>query len=227
MELRRYLSIFRRHLVLMIVVIVVALATAYVTSPHTHVYEAQSVLLIGQASIRPDPATNQDQSDPIVAAELAAVTYAKMLTSQTTAALAVQHTGVARSPRQVAEHTTAAQITNTLLVDVTVRDHDPQIAATLATGVSNAFLDEIAQLVPRTADSPAATLYQPAAVPSAPVRLQTARNLEIGGLIGLAIAGALAALIEYLDVTVRGSADAERNLELAVLGAVPLRGATA
>jgi capsular polysaccharide biosynthesis protein len=59
------------------------------------------------------------------------------------------------------------------------------------------------------------------------VRLQTARNLEIGGLIGLAIAGALAALIEYLDVTVRGSADAERNLELAVLGAVPLRGATA
>jgi capsular polysaccharide biosynthesis protein len=48
------------------------------------------------------------------------------------------------------------------------------------------------------------------------------RNLFLGALFGLVIAVAIIGLLEYLDVTIKTAAEAERRLELPVLGALPL-----
>jgi hypothetical protein len=51
-----------------------------------------------------------------------------------------------------------------------------------------------------------------------------ARNLGLAGLLGLIVAGALIALLEYLDISMRSAEDVERQLELPVIGVVPALG---
>jgi capsular polysaccharide biosynthesis protein len=46
--------------------------------------------------------------------------------------------------------------------------------------------------------------------------------LILGGLFGFLAAAGLAFLLEYLDVTIKSAADAERRLELPVLALIPL-----
>jgi capsular polysaccharide biosynthesis protein len=213
---------FRRHLVLMVAVVVAAAGVGYLTSSRTRLYLGQATIFVGQNSIRPDTKTGQNVSDPIIAAQLAASTYARMLTSETTAAQAVRLAGVARRPSDVAANSIAAQTGQTLLIVVGTRDRDPVVAAKLANGLANALIDQLKQLVPSSASDPPATLFQAATVPTAPMNSTFKRNVELGALLGIVLAAALAILLEYLDVTIRGTVDAERTIELPVLGAVPL-----
>jgi hypothetical protein len=50
------------------------------------------------------------------------------------------------------------------------------------------------------------------------------RTLALAGVFGVLAAGALLALLEYLDITLRSAADVERQLELPVLAVVPALG---
>ena len=47
------------------------------------------------------------------------------------------------------------------------------------------------------------------------------RNVIVASIFGLLVAAILAFLLEYLDITVKTAADAERRLELPVLGIIP------
>jgi len=51
-----------------------------------------------------------------------------------------------------------------------------------------------------------------------PIRPNTTNNIMLGGVIGLALAGALSFLIEYLDETIRDAETVMEKLELPVLG---------
>ena len=46
-------------------------------------------------------------------------------------------------------------------------------------------------------------------------------NLAVAALIGLVVGIGLVVLLDYVDVTIRGIEDAERRLELPVLGSIP------
>jgi capsular polysaccharide biosynthesis protein len=229
MELRRYFTILRRHVVLMLVVLLVALGIAYATANRTKVYAASSVLFVEPGSIGRNPTTGSVESDPLVAAGLVSITFSKMIDSLPTAQLALQQTGVQRSPSQLVKATLATPVINTTLITVTVKDRDPALAQTLANGMTNAFVGEIQRLEPKGAlqDPQPAAVFQAAIAPGTLLPTKVTRRLETFGLFGLVIAIALAMMVEYIDVTVRGTMDAQRLLELPVLGTVPYERASA
>jgi capsular polysaccharide biosynthesis protein len=72
----------------------------------------------------------------------------------------------------------------------------------------------------RAAAEQAISVYEQASEPVANSN-GTARYLVLAGLFGLLAAGALVALLEHMDVTVRSPEDVERQLELPVLAVVP------
>lgn len=67
-----------------------------------------------------------------------------------------------------------------------------------------------------------ATVTDPAKLPVVPEPTGLTRNLLLGALFGLVISVGIVALLEYLDITVKSPSEAERRLELPVLGALPL-----
>jgi capsular polysaccharide biosynthesis protein len=222
MELRRYLSILRRHLVLVLVTLVVALTTGWLTTSRVKVYAAQATIFVGRFDTR----SNISNTDPLVAAQLAATTFTKMVTSLPTAERAVQQ-GIPRKPKVALAETSASLETNTTLIDVKVTDVDPVVAANLANAEASAFTDLLKQLEPDASNGVPASIFETARVPTKAQTNSLKRNIELAAIFGVIVAAALAILLEYIDLTVRGVLDAQRRLELPVLAAIPLHRARA
>ena len=65
-------------------------------------------------------------------------------------------------------------------------------------------------------------MFEHARLPAAPKSTGLIKNLILDGGFALVAALGLAFLLDYLDVTIKTAAEAERRLELPVLGVIPL-----
>jgi capsular polysaccharide biosynthesis protein len=224
MELRRYLFILRRHIPLIVVVVIAAVALGFVTTTRTKIYAASAVVFVEPSAIGRNPQTGAVNSDPLVAAGIVSVTFARLIQSEPTADIAVKQTGAPRTAQQVKSETAATPVTNTSLIVVTIKDKDAALAESLANGVANAFVTEIKTLEPAGPyyDPQPATVFEPALAPGGAVKTKVTRQMLVYGGFGLFAAIALSVLLDYLDITVRGAKDAESRLRLPVLGTVPV-----
>lgn len=106
---------------------------------------------------------------------------------------------------------------DTRILSITVRDSDPNQAATIA----NTLRDEAAKkIIEVTKVSDVTTLEAalPAENPSTP---QTKRNLVLGFVAGAFLATALVLVLEVLDDRVKRPQDIEEGLGMTLLGIVP------
>ena len=107
--------------------------------------------------------------------------------------------------------------TDTRILSITVRDSDPDQAATIA----NTLRDEAAKkIIEVTKVSDVTTLEAalPAENPSTP---QTKHNLVLGFVAGAFLATALVLVLEVLDDRVKRPQDIEEGLGMTLLGMVP------
>ncbi len=107
--------------------------------------------------------------------------------------------------------------TDTRILSISVRDSDPNQAATIA----NTLRDEAAKkIIEVTKVSDVTTLEAalPAENPSTP---QTKRNLVLGSIVGAFLATALVLVLEVLDDRVKRPQDIEESLGMTLLGVVP------
>jgi capsular polysaccharide biosynthesis protein len=224
MELRRYLRIVRRRLLLIIAIVVAAVAAGYFITPRADTYTGTATLYVGSRSINVDPRSQDVSGQRVQGFDRIITTFSEMIRSRSVATAAVARTGASQSPSAVSGSTTAEQIENTNLLRVSVTQSDAAAARGLTNGVSDAFVQQIKRFEPSdTADDQIAYVYQHASLPG-PNPSSLPRNLALAGLFGLLVAGALVALLEYMDITLRSSEDVERHLELPVLGVVPALG---
>jgi capsular polysaccharide biosynthesis protein len=229
MELRRYLSIVRRRLLLILAIIAAALVAGWFATPTTiTTYTATSRLYVGSRSISVDPRSGQVSGDRVTGLDRLIRTFSEMMRSTQIASRAIDSTNLHRSPAIVAGSTSAKQVPRTNLIDVSVTDRDAGAARTLANAVSVAFIRQIQEFEPRNSENTeqVASVYQRAGTPSVPNPSSGSRNVALAGLLGVLIAASLVALLEHLDISLRSSDDVERHLELPVLGVVPSLGDT-
>lgn len=228
MELRRYLSMLRRRWLPVVLAVVAALVYAWVTTDRTPRYTTSATLYLGASQFDVNGDDRSLSSDRLAGLDRLIITYSVMIDSEPIAREALEQTGAPRSPVGLVNATTAGPIPNTSLLRIQVTDTDPVLAQELATGLAEAFLSKIGELEPgqsiQEGDLPAAsaTLFERAKLPTAPDQTSGVSGLALAGAFGFLVAAGLVFLVEYLDVTVKSVADVERNLELPVLGVVPI-----
>jgi capsular polysaccharide biosynthesis protein len=227
MEIRRYLSILRRRLPLALAVIIVALGAGWLVSPRHHTYTATSTLYVGSRSIDIDPTSGEVSGDRVAGLDRLITTFTALVPTGPIAAAAVDAAKVPRSASQVSAGTQAKQIPNTDLISVSYTDRNRAISQAVTNAVATALVNQIRAFEPASAGAAdqVISVYQTAGLPGAPNPRGIVNHLVLAGLFGLLVAGALIALLEYLDITLRSADDAERQLELPVLGVVPALGA--
>jgi tyrosine-protein kinase len=208
----------RRHWLLLLVTVIVAGSVGYHKAPRPSPdYLASAQLLVST----PGPQT----AAQLGTIEEDVVTLIALMSTPSTAAIAVSDSGVERSPYEVAASTSASLVPGTGLIDYRVGDVDPSVATRLATvmpGALQAELDRIQSAGPRPG-SLTMTLFEPPMV--APPRSGVSRKLDdtaLACLFGLVLAVSAALLIDRLDVTVKAPADVG-SLGLPVLGTVGAR----
>jgi capsular polysaccharide biosynthesis protein len=225
-EIRRYLAILRRWVVLVVLIVAAALAAGWAIAPRGHTYSATSIVYVGQRSINIDPAAGTVSGDYAAGLDRLISTFTAMVPTTRIAAAAVASARVARGPDGVVANTTAKQVPQTDLITITYTDSEPHVTQTVDNALANALVAAVPTVDSNGASgSQVLSVYQPASLPTVPNHKGTARDLILAGLFGLIVAGCLVALLEYLDITLRSPEQVERQLELPVLGVVPALGA--
>src|SRR5579884_2673444 len=221
MELRRYLLLLRQRLVLIVLCVVAGIVGGYLVSNNTPQYQAQTSIYVGSRTPSGDTSTND-----IVSLDRIIATYAAMVKSSPVAQGAIAAAHAPRSVGEVVGETTAAVVTNTNLIDITVKDDDPAVAQSLANGVAASFIAQVqtlsAQSGANASSTPSVSVFQQATLPGAAIATSKKRNLALGAIFGLVVSVAVVLLVAYLDISIKSADDLEEHSGLPVLGTIPL-----
>ena len=201
----------KKFLILLTAILTTGLAFAYSAFLATPQYDSTTRLyVVNQSSDNGAVITNQD----LQAGSFLVQDYKEIILSQDVLKNVTTTLGITND---IEEKITVDIPVDTRILSITVRDSDPNQAATIA----NTLRDEAAKkIIEVTKVSDVTTLEAalPAENPSTP---QTKRNLVLGFVAGAFLATALVLVLEVLDDRVKRPQDIEEGLGRTLLGVVP------
>ena len=214
MELTDYFRILRRRAWIIIVMVAITAASAYVFSKlQTPVYKASVNVRIIPA--RADWGLTQS-------AKIFLRSYVAVIHSEKWAGDVINRLSLDMTPGQLKSNVTVASDDSRLLIQIDVKDYDPG----QATSVANAWAQKLVdwrqdenqlqrkedQVYADPIDAASWGLFSP----------KTKINTVAGGVFGLLLAGIIILFLEWVESgVVRSANDIKRYLDLTVLGAVP------
>jgi capsular exopolysaccharide synthesis family protein len=184
----------------------------------TPVYTATSQVFVSVSSTS-DTATDLLQGSSFTVRQVK--TYTELVTSPRVLEPVIDELGLSDSPATLATRVTAQSPIDTVLINITVADGSPDLAASIADAVAESVATVVAEL-----ETPAGGGQSPvqlstvraATVPQAPTSPNLTLNVVLGLLIGLAIGVGTAILREILDTRVRTVEDVEAVTDSSVIG---------
>lgn len=221
MELRDYLRVLAKHWFAIILCTVLGVgAAAAITYTAPKIYTAQAQTFIAISSPGSSQQSTQGLAPDATYTLQRLQSYIQIITSPSVLQPVIDELKLDTTVGALAEQVTAANPIDTVLINVSVSDPDPEKAAAVANAVSvqlGAVIQKLETSITGEVVPVKATLTQPAGVPTAPSSPKTRINLTLGLIVGLALGVAYALLRESLDRSVK-SPD-----EIATLtGAAPL-----
>lgn len=222
MELRDYLRVLAKHWFAILLASVVGLAMAVVmtfTAPKIYSATAQTFIAIssptgaGVSALAPDATYTLQRIQ----------SYIQIVGSPDVLQPVIDDLGLEMSVEALKGRVSATNPVDTVLINVSVSDTNPQQAATVANAVAvqlGAVIQKLETSISGDVVPVKATLTDPADPPGAPSSPRTSINLMMGLLIGLALGVVYALLRETLDTTVKSPDDLQDATGLAPLGVV-------
>ncbi|MFG2824442.1 polysaccharide biosynthesis tyrosine autokinase [Kitasatospora sp. NPDC048365] len=151
--------------------------------------------------------------------------YADIISSPRIAAPVVARLGLRMTPSQLSDHISASVKLNTVLIDITVTDTDPELAAMIANAVADEAGRQIVALEAPPGQAAATPVHigvtRSAAAPTGAVSPRPLLNGVAGLFAGLLAGIGVALLRDTLDTTLRTSKALGDATELPMLGVVP------
>jgi tyrosine-protein kinase len=218
MELRDYLRIIRKRLILIIVATIACAAAALGTSlASTPIYQGTTKLLVVAKTER-DGGISSAYQGALLSQQLVE-SFAQILESRGTAEQALRLDPLPITPRQLREKVKAEPVPETLLINLQVEDPDPARAKRLANSVTRAFIQSVPRL--QGGSTLRVSLVEPALQPTEPVRPKTRLNTAFGLTLGLMLGIGLAFLREFLDRSLKTAEELEAAAGVPVVGMIP------
>ncbi|GIG38800.1 polysaccharide biosynthesis tyrosine autokinase [Cellulomonas phragmiteti] len=220
MELSDYLAIARKRWVsigaLSIAGLAGALGVSLLTTP---VYTATTQLFVSVQG-------GGSSSDMLQGANFTrqqVASYTRIVTSPLVLGPVIDDLGLGIRASELAQNITSESPLNSSLVNISVSDPSPAVAAALANAVAAEFRDVVAELERPTDGSPSPvklTVVRDAAAPISPSSPKTGTNAALGLLVGLAIGIGTALLREILDTSIRSESTVAQVTDTAVVGVI-------
>jgi capsular polysaccharide biosynthesis protein len=208
----------RGWLIVLLALILTGLAVggSLVLQPPT--YEAYIEILVGQAQ---QSSTNQGNlGGEVQGLQDLTGTVTELVKSRSVAEAVIQKLHLHMDPETLLNNLDAEQKPNTLLVEVSYRDTDPERAQKIANAVGEEFSKRLPQINP-SANTIVASVAEQAVVPESPVSPKPLRNGFLGLVLGAMLGIGLAFLLENLDDSWRSPEEVEQISGVPTFGVVP------
>jgi len=214
MDSLRYVRFLRRWWWLLVVGLLVGGAASYVGSRYlTPIYRASATVLVNETQVPGTIAYND-----ILTSERLTKTYRELITKRPVLDAVVADLGLPLGPGELAAMIDVEVVADTQLLRVSAESPDPEQARLIADATANAFIAE--NTAHELSRPGSVSVVEVAGTPGSPVRPNVLRNAILGALAGLVLAAGLAALLEYLDDTLKSPEEVEEAAGLVTLGGV-------
>lgn len=213
MEIKDYLRVVRRRWVSITAAafLGLALAAGY-TFLQVPQYEAKSQLFVSVKA----GASAVDVSQGNAFAEKRVTSYVSLVTSPRVLQAVAAELGISGGAQALAGRVVATSPAQTVLIDITATDPDPQQAAKIANSSAEQLISAVNEV--EDVNIVRLSVFEEATAASVPSSPKVPLNLALGLLVGALLGAGSAFLRDVLDTRVRSQADVERIVEAGVLG---------
>jgi capsular polysaccharide biosynthesis protein len=218
-DLTKYIQILRKRIgILLVLPIISALAAAaislYLLEP---VYKSSVSIIVINKNNDPNSLSNVTYDDLLISQQLVK-DYAEIIKSRSvTSAVINQLTLNDLTPEKFARNIEVQSKNDTDIIEIKVKDKDPQRAKIIVETMTEVFQQKIYSLY----ENRNVKIIDTAEVPMEPDSPNIAINVVLAAFLGLAMAVIIIFLIEFLDDTIKTSEEAEKVLGLPVVGIIP------
>jgi succinoglycan biosynthesis transport protein ExoP len=220
LDLRQLLRIGRQYLWIAVILMLVAGGSAFFrSSQQSDLFRTTSqLIMLGESGENVNSYTAQLSSQNLIE------TYRSLIESDDILQRVVDELQLPYTYVELDQKVTTSAVADTLLLQVTVVDTDAQRAANIANAIAREFQryidDNIASDQNVNLSSPVG-INNEARIPSEPFEPQPLTAALLGAFVGLLLAVALIAILEFLDNTVKPQLDFQELTGAPMLASIP------
>ena len=145
-------------------------------------------------------------------------TYAETIKTNEVVQAAINNTNADLTVSAVKGALTVTPVSDTQILQIKYQNKNPEVAKEILEGITNEFVILAKELVPNGN----VRVIEAVQLPENPVAPNKKMNVAIAFLLGLMVSVGLVFLIEYLDNTFKSKEELERELDIPVVGIIPL-----
>ncbi|MDQ0226802.1 YveK family protein [Metabacillus niabensis] len=215
-NLKELFLTLKKRLSLIIIIAAIATATSGIVSYFllTPIYQSSTQILVNQAK-----SEEQIYNYNEVQTNLQLInTYSVIIKSPAILDKVIEKEKMDMSYRALNELVTVSSEQDSQVVNISVKNEDPKIAANIANSIAVTFQEEISKIM--NVDNVSILTQAQLGEDPSPVKPKPLLNMAIALVAGLMAGVGLAFLLEYLDNTIKSEQDIENVLGLPVLGAI-------
>jgi capsular polysaccharide biosynthesis protein len=215
-SLKELLETLKKRLVMIILITMTAGLVSGVVSYFflTPIYQASTQILVNQ--------TKNEQSlysPSEVQTNLQLInTYNVIIKSPAILDKVIVQLGLDMTASELNGKITVGSEKDSQVVNLSVQDADPNVAANIANKTVEVFQMEIVKIM--NVDNVSVLAQATVGENQSPIKPQPVLNVAIALVVGLMAAVGLAFLLEYFDNTIKNEQDVEKILELPILGVI-------
>ncbi|WP_350022535.1 YveK family protein [Turicibacter sanguinis] len=177
------------------------------------VYQSSTTVLV---NYRAEETNKLTQSDLTTSQKLVA-TYNEIIKSATILEPVIKALDLDMTADQLLKNIGVAQVNDTEIIKITVKNEDPELSRDIANTIANVFSKEISKIMKVDSTS----TLDVAKTPTTPLSQNKITKIAIAGILGMMISVGLVFVLEYLDCTVKTADETEKLLGVPVLGVIP------
>ena len=220
MELKDYIRVIRKRWQIIVAVTLVVLAgAALATALSPKVYEAKTRLFVSTSGSSDSNALLSGSNFT----QQRVKSYADVITTPNVLDPVIKSLQLNTTAAALGDQITATVPLDTVLIEVSVTNPNPRVAAEVAGAVGQQFTRTVADLesVTKGQSSPVkVTVVSAPTVPTTPISPKPTRNLALGVVLGLLLGLGLALLRDLLDTTIKNEKDCQEVTDATVIGGI-------
>lgn len=183
----------------------------FVISP---TYEASTKIFIGKEGAESEGYNSSDVS----MYQNLIKTYSELIKTKDLVNKAINNSEYDLSVNSVLNGITVNTLTGTQILQISYQSKSPSIAKNMLESITNEFITKAEELVPNGN----VKILESVELPKNPVAPNKTMNIAIAFILGMMVGFGIVFLLEYLDNTYKNKEQLEKDLDIPVLGVIPM-----
>ena len=183
----------------------------FVISP---TYEASTKIFIGKEGAESEGYNSSDVS----MYQNLIKTYSELIKTKDLVNKAIDNSEYDLSVNNVLNGITVNTLTGTQILQISYQSKSPSIAKNMLESITNEFITKAEELVPNGN----VKILESVELPKNPVAPNKTMNIAIAFILGMMVGFGIVFLLEYLDNTYKNKEQLEKDLDIPVLGVIPM-----